>query len=327
MGFLPDWIRALQDRSVEVRVIAQDVGDHGLSVHVTDLNKQQNPGIPARLIMAWRALWSMRDRYDVLLIVMAPTWALLLAPLARFTGKRIYMWYAVWRGTWKLRLAEWFVNGILCSVPESFPFASRKVHAIGQAIDTEKFRPMYGRRIPGRILFVGRFSPVKQLETLFRALANLPQDIDWTLTMAGAPVSPIDTAYIGRMKQLASSLGIADRLEWIGKIPHHSIASLYQTADIFVNLTPSGSFDKTVLEAMSSGVIAVSSNSALLRFMSENMHRSVAFKEGDTEMLTNVLGRLISNPQREKLREQMRDIVEQNHSLQRWTVNLIEALT
>jgi len=323
LGFLPGWIRALTTHGAHVTVITQFGADRPATpgVRTVVIPKRAYPNPLVRVMKFWRILWSMRREYDRVLFIMNPMWVIAASPVTLPLRKPMFLWYAVWRGTWRLRLATVLSHRVLTSVPEAFPFHSSKVSAIGQGIDTDLFSPVSGRRVPGSILFVGRISPVKRLEILLRAAADVPSA---ELIIAGAPIHDTDRAYETRMKDLAVSLGIDERVSWLGRVPHDSVAPLYQSADVFVNLTPAGSFDKTALEAMACGTIVVSSNSALLRFLSESDARRLAFS--DAHDLARVLDDLLSDPARDGMRERMRNVVVRNHSLERWTTNLITAL-
>ncbi len=54
------------------------------------------------------------------------------------------------------------------------------------------------------------------------------------------------------------------KINWLGRIPHSETRRYYQEADIFINLTPTGSFDKTTLEAMACGIPVLTSSAASL---------------------------------------------------------------
>ena len=323
LGFLPGRVEALAMRGVHVTIITQSAGSHRISrdIRVIEIPKRRYPSPLTRSVKFWWALWRTRRAYDRILFIMNPAWVIAAAPVTLPLRKPMFLWYAVWRGTWKLRLATVLSHRVLTSVPEAFPFRSAKVSAIGQGIDTDLFSPAPGERVPGRVLFVGRISPVKRLEILIRAMADVPST---KLIIAGAPIHDADRAYEAHMKELAVSLGVDGRVSWLGRVPHDAIVPLYRSADVFVNLTPAGSFDKTALEAMACGTIVASSNPALLRFLSGTDAKRVACS--DARGLARVLDDLLADPARDGMRERMRNVVVRNHSLERWTTNLITAL-
>lgn len=327
MGVVPSWVRALREAGADVRVIAQQVGDDRRGV--TDIDKRHNPSGFMRLIRVWGYLIRERATYDVLFVAMAPMWAALLSPVARFMGKRVFLWYAVWRGTWKLRIAEKLVNVVVCSVPESFPFRSSKVHAIGQAIDTERFAPDPAQRKRGRILALGRISPVKRLEVFIRALEMLSESVTpGGVVIAGAPKSEEDKHYETELRNRIRRAGLEQTVAWIGMIPFASTPGLYRQADIAVNMTPVGSFDKTMLEAMASGALLVASNPSLRSFLPRDVADALMFRQGDAADMARVLDALLEMSEAEKdaLRDACREAVRAHHSIRQWATRLLQVM-
>jgi glycosyltransferase involved in cell wall biosynthesis len=73
-----------------------------------------------------------------------------------------------------------------------------------------------------RLLFVGRLMPQKGIELLLGALAQLPSDVG--LDVVG------DGPDRGAMEALATSLGVADRVQWHGAVKQHALPAFYQRA-------------------------------------------------------------------------------------------------
>lgn len=320
LGFFVGWVRALAEKT-EVIVVAQNVGVYDVNVRVINIDKAHH-GRFARIAAFTRILFAERNNYDAVLIVMAPTWAILSAPFAKFFNKKLYLWYAVWKGTWKLKIAEKLVDRIFCSVPEAFPFFSRKLMAIGQGIDTDKFIPDLSRRKRGEILFLGRLSPVKKIEVLLRAFTN------GHLSIVGGVARPSDEIYVKELRDLADQLGISSNITWHDRVPHSEARFWYQQADIFVNLTPSGSFDKTMLEAMACGAIVLASNKALAHFLDPELRRYLIFEKGNHKSLAEhlALAQSLSDAERDELRRKSRDVIIQHHSQRQWTEKFLQAI-
>jgi rhamnosyl/mannosyltransferase len=99
------------------------------------------------------------------------------------------------------------------------------------------------------LLFVGRLRYYKGLDTLIRALP----DIAARLRVAG--IGPMEAEW----KALAASLGVSDRIEWLGEVPDDELAALYHAADLFVLPAshPSEAFGLVQVEAMAAGLPVV----------------------------------------------------------------------
>ncbi len=122
LGFFVDWIREFKKQYSRVDVVP-----------LRDPHKNW-------LKFVFRIFWEV-PRHDVVFVHMAPIFAVIAAPWARLWGKRVGLWYTHKVMTWKLRLAEKFVNMIFTASPESFRLPSKKVVVTGHGIDTELFAP------------------------------------------------------------------------------------------------------------------------------------------------------------------------------------------
>lgn len=103
--------------------------------------------------------------------------------------------------------------------------------------------------LPGNLnlLWAGRMVPQKGMETALRAMAAARAD-GIRLRVAGdGPQEPA-------MRQLAASLGIGDRVEFLGRVEHAQMAALFAESDALLFTSLRDSFGSVVLEAVSSGL-------------------------------------------------------------------------
>jgi glycosyltransferase involved in cell wall biosynthesis len=110
------------------------------------------------------------------------------------------------------------------------------------------------QRRPGsaRFLFAGNLFYWKGVHLAIRALAQARETIpDATLTLAG------DGLAKQWLRNLAKSLGVADAVEFVGRVPRQQLAASFQsyTALVFPSLHDSGGM--VVLEALSEGLPVV----------------------------------------------------------------------
>jgi len=157
-----------------------------------------------------------------------------------------------------------FTRGdILRLMPEIAPEKVVVVHEAAdqkQTGESERGRgvlsrlPIVNRRF---ILFVGTLEPRKNLSTLLRALARLPDDV--CLVVVGAlgwrDEAPGD---------VARELGVADRVAFAGWVSDDDLDVLYRQARLLVMPSLSEGFGLPVLEAMSRGTPVVCSGAGSL---------------------------------------------------------------
>lgn len=102
-----------------------------------------------------------------------------------------------------------------------------------------------------RFLTVARLHPLKNIDVTIRALASIPSRHIWRYTIIG------NGPEFQRLKQLAVSLGVDDRIEIKGELPHEECMVQMDNADVFVMVSAPETFGLVYVEAMSRGMIII----------------------------------------------------------------------
>jgi glycosyltransferase involved in cell wall biosynthesis len=106
-------------------------------------------------------------------------------------------------------------------------------------------------RAPGeplRIAWSGRHLPGKALHLLLRALARVPEAIDWRLDIYGDGPCRI------KWQQLAVNLGIESRCIWHGQVSRREALFGLRSAHLFVTTSLKDLTSTVILEALANGV-------------------------------------------------------------------------
>ena len=103
------------------------------------------------------------------------------------------------------------------------------------------------------LLWAGRLEPTKGLVVAIRALA----ECNYRQTCLLVAGSGSDRT---RMEDLTRELGLTDRVEFLGQIPHEDMPALFQRCDAFLFTSLRDSFGSVVLEAMAHGLPIVTLN-------------------------------------------------------------------
>jgi glycosyltransferase involved in cell wall biosynthesis len=163
---------------------------------------------------------------------------------------------------WWLRtsLARGIVAQNTNMLTEFFPRQARKTSLIPRGVDTVKFSPgearnelrsTWGFPEDTRIaVHVGQLVPVKNQAFLLKALAKTQEKIG--LLFVG---DPLNTPYAKKLQTLADDLGIAERVQFLGR--RADIPEILRSVDLFAFCSLRESCPVAVLEAMASGLPSV----------------------------------------------------------------------
>lgn len=133
----------------------------------------------------------------------------------------------------------------------SFPRAD--IGVLRNGVDTHHYRPpkdgREGRQGPVRLLFAGRMTTQKGVDTLLQALgSDALRTLDWELELAGGGPQ------LEHFLSMAEELGIRDRINDRGWMERGDLRRLYQEADLFVFPSRYEGMPNVVLEAISCGL-------------------------------------------------------------------------
>jgi glycosyltransferase involved in cell wall biosynthesis len=106
---------------------------------------------------------------------------------------------------------------------------------------------------PVTLLWAGRLEPQKGLAIALHAMAACKAR-EVRLLVAGSGSEQV------QMADLARSLGVANRVEFLGQVPHETMERHFQNSDAFVFTSLRDSFGSVILEAMSNGLPVIALN-------------------------------------------------------------------
>ena len=319
LGVYHEWIKRLAERVDRLSVICLYRGQYSLpsNVRVYSLGKESGLSKWKYLKNFYKYIWQLRQEYDLVFVHMNTEYILLGWWLWKRLRKKIVLFFAHYNPDWKLRFSEKVVDRIVTSVPEACNIPSRKITVVGQGIDTERFRYMGVKKKERSILFLGRISPVKNIDTLLDAFERVAQtDNSISLGIVGsAPLA--DQEYLKGILVRIKASQVSSRIHYYGGVPNHQTPEIYNYYELFINLTPTGSFDKSILESMACETPVLVSNKAFVRIFPSQLRSRLMFGEGDSEELSNKIQEFFQLPQAEvsKAKSFLREIVVHNYSL------------
>lgn len=151
------------------------------------------------------------------------------------------------------------------------PFKRRvPITVIHNAVDLERFHPDVAAREDMRgalnlqtkqpvVGIVGQLTPRKGQLELIEGFADVAQEIsNASLVIVGEALFNRDEEYAQQLKSTVASLGIADRVKFLG--PRDDVAKLMQGLDVLVINSHEEPFALTVLEGLASGTAVLASS-------------------------------------------------------------------
>jgi len=315
LGFFHNWLKKLAERFEYITVICLQKGacDLPANVEVLSLGKELGHGRLTYLRLFFKYILQSKKNYDVVFVHMNAEYVVLGSWLWKLWGKKVALWYNHSYGDNKATAAINLADEVFFTSPYAFSAGFEKAQAMPVGIDTEQFSPQdLINKTNGRfkILSIGRISPVKNIDILVKAAHILQEDdFDFVINIYGDAPSR-DKMYLNTVKELAEDLVKQGRVVFHKGVANKQTPAIYNQHDLFVNLTPSGSFDKTILEAMSCQKPILICNQSLGDFLTAEF----LFAENNAKDLA----RQIKNLATQDLKQQSKDFrqyVINQHSL------------
>ncbi len=328
LGFIPSWISSLAGHLDTINVVTPRYNPSSRlprNVHVYALSDW--PGTLPKLVGYNRTMLRFLAKdTDLVFCHMAPRWVLPVAAYAWLFHTPSVWFRAHSSVTWQVRVVHRLVNRVATSSEPGFRIRSQKIVIVGQGTDVTRFHPPdTDPQGPPMVLNVGRVSPAKGQETLLRAATYLAKELgrsDVQFHIVGEPLGATEQAYHRHLRELVAKNRLQGQMHFVGKVPFESIVPCYHRCRVFVNLSSTGSLDKTVLEAMACGRPVVTCNEAYYPLFDDEMKQKCYFEPGNYQGLASRIEWFLSHDEPE-LRHRLRAIVVQKHSLDALTRNLI----
>ena len=321
LGAYHHWIEKIADRFEQVSVICLYKGkvETPGNVSVHSLGKEKGLASLRYFCNFYKFLWLLRRKYDAVLVHMNPIYVVLGSLIWKITGRSVFMWYNHPRGNFMARLGIILSNKVFCTSPFSFAGKFNKTVVIPVGVDINIFdRHRGSSKLKNSILCLGRISAVKNIEILIKAAEILDsKGLDFVVNIVGGAVSENDKKYLSEINYLARGLTEKGKIKFLSPVANNDTPKIYNENDIFVNLTPTGSFDKSIIEAMACGTPVLVSNKTLELFFPDDIKKVCMFEENNPQDLANKILDLLSTPEsfKDKLGENLREIVVRRHSL------------
>ena len=315
LGFFHRWLEEFSKHCEQIKVICLYEGAHVLpaNVEVLSLGKEKGESNFKYIRNFYLYIWSRRKDYDKVFVHMNEEYVLLGGILWKLLGKQVFFWRNHPRGGFLTRISVMLSKKVFCTSKFSFTARYKKTEIMPVGIDTAIFTNNPGStRLPRSIVCIGRISPIKNIDVIINALGAIHRKgLLFTTAIVGDPMLG-DESYLKSLRDLAHNDGIDGYVHFMKGIKNSLAPEIYNHYEIFINLTPSGSFDKTIIEAALCGCMLLVSNSDLRLSLSPES----IVKEGDMEELERKLALMLGYSDKERAANIQRSLIlGREHSL------------
>ena len=202
-----------------------------------------------------------------------------------------------------VRLSEFLVPRIYRNVPvmtgspsarrEMLGMGIREVVDVGEGVDLEGYAPpVEGERDPNLLLYLGRIKKYKGLDVLIQTVAILKDRFPAVrLEVAGSGDD------VPRLTEMARTLGVADRVKFLGRVSEQEKISLYRRAMVALNSSLKEGWGLTSIEANGCGTPVVASDVPGLCDSVQDGKTGFLVPFGDAAAMADRVGRILGDPE------------------------------
>jgi glycosyltransferase involved in cell wall biosynthesis len=140
---------------------------------------------------------------------------------------------------------------------------------------------------------VGRLQPWKGQHVFLRAMARLAHRSDAVFLVAGGAIGGFSESYPEELRALASALGIAGRVRFLGHRP--DVPRVLAALDVFVHASRAEPFGIVIVEAMAAGVPVVATRGGGVDEIVQHERNGLLVEFGDDAAIARAVERLLDD--------------------------------
>lgn len=203
----------------------------------------------------------------------------------------------------------------------SFGCRNDKIVIIPNSVDTTKFKPLKDNQFRNTyaiphyktlILTVRRLVKEKRVEDLINSFAKLAKGKNAQLVIAG------DGPERNYLEHLTKQYNIENEIIFLGNVNNEDLPNIYDASDIYVLSSQQEGLSLSLLEAMSTGTIVISTKSTGGTDLIQHNLNGFLYEIGNTSQLTNILNYVLDLNQEQsiKIKTNSRNTILEKFSVQ-----------
>lgn len=266
LGFFVKWVEDLSKSFDKVSVVCLEKKNFSLSknIEVYSLGKEEGLGKLSYIIFFYKYLFDLRGKYDAVFIHMNQEYVLLGGIFWKILNIPIYFWRNHPKGNWLTRIAVLLSAKVFCTASDSFTAKFKKTTLMPVGVDLDLFKEDKSiSKNKNSVCMIGRISPIKKIDLCLEAVSHLiDRGVQVSLTVLG-PCEEKNIPYLDSLKDFVKENNLSPYVKFFDGVKPEELPKIYNSHEISINLTESGSFDKTIVESSACGAIPLVSNKSL----------------------------------------------------------------
>jgi len=224
----------------------------------------------------------------------------------KLKGIPVYFWRNHPRGSILTTISIYLSTKTLSTSTKSFSAKFGKTIIMPAGVDDQIFKPIPGVvRKKYSILMVGRISPIKHIDLALEAFRILiSRGVQVSLTIVGS-TSDKDNLYLSSLEKYISNNNLSGLVHFVEAVEHSKLSEIYSSHELILNLTETGSFDKTIVEGIFCGAVPVVSNESL-----RHMLPDICITSQRKEEIADSLQTLLNPHEQVKIYSQLKEFAE-----------------
>jgi glycosyltransferase involved in cell wall biosynthesis len=169
-----------------------------------------------------------------------------------------------------------------------------QMQLIPNALDLTSYELRIRKSAKPRLIWLRSFHEIYNPALAPKAVALLVKEFpDIHLTMIGRDKGD---GSLGHTRAIASSLGVADRIDFVDGVPKSQVPMWLSRGDIFLNTTNVDNTPVSVLEAFACGLCVVSTNVGGVPYLLEHEQDALLVQRDDPKAMASAVRRLLLEP-------------------------------
>lgn len=290
------------------RGVGEDLAEQLMTVGWQVLITSAKTGRVARLLDMAITTWRRKQEYDVAQVDVfsGPSflWAEIVTGILRWLGKPFVLTLhgghlPVFAQQWPGRVIRLLNKAQAVTAPSTFLLEQMRPYRqdlilLPNPIDLSNYSFRWRSRPQPRLVWLRAFHQIYNPSLAPRILAQLVTEFpDIRLTMVGPDKGD---GSLQETQQVAAALGVADRIQYPGRVAKQDVPHWLNQGDIFLNTTNVDNTPVSVMEAMASGLCVVSTNVGGLPHLLADEQDALLVEPNNAERAAAAIRRILTQP-------------------------------